>query len=242
MLSREEHRQLLLAGTVTFPATFPQLGLIHFLHESLTSGKTMEMISVTERPSPRVTLVRRIKASSVRAIFLPRDPQHVHYSDGRWLLGSDICEFFSSSKNGASIGIVFVPESEPSLIHMTAGMNAAESIQYYPPLPGDPSHNHYNPFPASRRHVVCGGGSCVQDDIYEEQLDMMAYPSCSPLQNDTEECGLERRSCSDLDSAGPQVSCDDLSTVDWTSEYLAVARRSCGEVAGYPLPDDEHFT
>jgi hypothetical protein len=241
MLSREEHRQLLLAGTVTFPATFPQLGLIHFLHESLTSGKTLEMISVTERPSPRVTLVRRIKASSVRAIFLPRDPQHVHYSDGRWLLGSDICEFLSSSKNGVSIGIVFVPESEPSLLHMTAGMNAAESIQYYPPLPGDPSHNHYNPFPAGRRHVVCGGGSCVQDDTNDEQLDRMPCRSCTPFQNEMEECGLERWSCSDLSSAGPQASCDDVSTVDWTSEYLAVARRSCGEVAGYPLPDDEHF-
>ena len=241
MLSREEHRQLQLAGTVTFPATFPQLGLIHFLHESLTSGKTMEMISVTERPSPRVTLVRRIKASSVRAIFLPRDPQHVHYSDGRWLLGSEICEFLSSSKNGASVGIVFVPESEPSLLHMTAGMNAAESIQYYPPLPGDPSHNHYNPFPASRRHVVCGGGSCVQDDTNEDQLEMMNNRSYSSLPSEIEEYGLERRSCSDLSSTGPKASCEELRTVDWTSDYMDVARRSCEDVVGYPLPDDEHF-
>ncbi len=155
MLNRVEYRQMLLAGTVTFPATFPHVGRLELRSETLSvlSGKSEDLLAVIETPSARVTLCRQVLASSVRAVFLPRDPQHVNYADGIWLLPGEIVlglKLQLQNANGLLYGIVFVAECEPSILTMSAGMTAAESVQYYPPLPGDPSHNHYNPFPGGR--------------------------------------------------------------------------------------------
>ena len=152
MLNRVEYRQMLLAGTVTFPATFPHAGRLELRSETLSglSGKSEDLLAVIETPSARVTLCRQVLASAVRAVFLPRDPQHANYSDGIWLLPGEIVQGIKlqlQNANGVLYGIVFVAENEPSMLNMSAGMTAAESVQYYPPLPGDPSHNHYNPFP-----------------------------------------------------------------------------------------------
>ncbi len=155
MLNRVEYRQMLLAGTVTFPATFPHVGRLELRSETLSvlSGKSEDLLAVIETPSARVTLSRQVLAAAVRAVFLPRDPQHVNYADGIWLLSGEIVlgiKLQLQNANGLLYGIVFVAESEPSILTMSAGMTAAESVQYYPPLPGDPSHNHYNPFPGGR--------------------------------------------------------------------------------------------
>lgn len=165
MLKRDEYRQMLLAGTVTFPATFPHVGRLELRSETLSglSGKSEDLLAVIETPSARVTLCRQVLASSVRAVFLPRDPQHVNYSDGIWLLPGEIVlgiRLQLQNTNGLLYGIVFVAECEPSILTMSAGMTAAESVQYYPPLPGDPSHNHYNPFPGGRTPLRDCTGDC----------------------------------------------------------------------------------
>ena len=167
MLKRDEYRQMLLAGTVTFPATFPHVGRLELRSETLSglSGKSEDLLAVIETPSARVTLCRQVLASSVRAVFLPRDPQHVNYSDGIWLLPGEIVlgiRLQLQNTNGLLYGIVFVAECEPSILTMSAGMTAAESVQYYPPLPGDPSHNHYNPFPGGRTPLRDCTGDCNQ--------------------------------------------------------------------------------
>lgn len=154
MMNRDEYRQMLLAGSVTFPATFPQVGRLTLLVESRPARPSdqLEILAVEEYPSPRVTLTRRVLAAKVRAVFLPRDARAVHFTDGQWLLEDEIVAGLKqrlADGPGPVFGIVFVPESEPSMLHVSAGMTAAESSQYYPPLPNDPSHNHYNPWPSS---------------------------------------------------------------------------------------------
>ena len=168
MLHRDEYRQMLLAGTVTFPATFPQVGRLDLLDELLPvrDGKQQEVLVVSESPSPRVTMTRRVPASSVRAVFLPRDPRHVSYIDGQWLLSGEVAhglKYRLKECQGVVYGIAFVGESEPSLLSVSAGMTAAESAQYYPPLPGDPSNNHYNPWPDTHSPGVGPIGSCVAE-------------------------------------------------------------------------------
>ncbi len=180
MLNRSEYRQMLLAGTVTFPATFPQVGKLELRSEKLSgfSGKSEEFLTVTETPSARVTLSRQVLASGVRAVFLPRDPQRVNYSDGLWLLPGEILtglKMHLQNARGPLSGIVFVAESEPSILNMSAGMTGAESVQYYPPLPGDPSFNHYNPNPGKKHPGGIQGQECSaefsrQDCSFEFRL------------------------------------------------------------------------
>ncbi len=172
MLNRNEYRQMLLAGTVTFPATFPQVGRLELRSENLSalSGTSHDILTVTETPSSRVTLSRQVLASGVRAVFLPRDPHRVNYSDGLWLLPGEILmglKMHLQNAPGPLSGIVFVAESEPSILNMSAGMTGAESVQYYPPLPGDPSLNHYNPHPGKtlpggpQLRDCSAGGDCA---------------------------------------------------------------------------------
>ncbi len=170
MVHRDEYRQMMLAGTVSFPATFPQLGKLTVQLEELPAkdAKQVAFLVVSESPSARVTLVRRVMVNSVRAIFLPRDPRHVNYGDGDWLLGDEVLPGLQSRlAQGDSLhGIAFVPENEPSMLNVSVGMTAAESAQYYPPLPNDPAHNHYNAWPAgtaahSLAALRSGAGSCL---------------------------------------------------------------------------------
>ena len=153
MVQRDEYRQMLLAGTVSFPATFPQVGRLSLTEESLPflAESSVSFLSVTESPSARVTLQRRVRTAAVRAVFLPNDPRNVNYADGQWLLGDEILNGLTQLlKDNLSLeGIVYVPESEPSMLHVSAGMTAGESVQYYPPLPNDPAHNHYNAWPSA---------------------------------------------------------------------------------------------
>lgn len=153
MVHRDEYRQMLLAGTVSFPATFPQVGKITLEFEALPGcdGPEVPFLSVAECPSARVTLTRRVTVKSVRAVFVPRDPRLVAFTDGEWLLDDEILPALSGLlDNYKSVqGIVFVPENEPSILKVSAGMTAGESVQYYPPLPNDPAHNHYNAWPTA---------------------------------------------------------------------------------------------
>lgn len=152
-MNRENYRLLSLAGTVTFPATFPNLGQLEIVSEVVPCStqpggqRLAEMIVVREANSPRVTLARSIVASAVKAVFLPRNPRAVNFSEGEWLLGDEVLVGLRLRiVQGAApvLGIVYVAEHEPTLLEMRAGMTAAESAQYYPPLPTDRGRNHYD--------------------------------------------------------------------------------------------------
>jgi hypothetical protein len=214
MLSHHEYRQLQLAGTITFPATFPQVGRLDLrcIELPLKNCERREFIFVSESPSPRVTLTRRVYASGVRAVFLPRDPRHVNYGDGEWLVGPDvICSLKQRLSCGKAVyGIIFVPENEPSLLHVSAGMTAAENAQYYPPLPGDTSNNHYNPWPG-KHSGSAGYWSCREDDQ-------------APQPCDLDDCY--------------GMPCDDLCAMP--CDFVESYGMPCDEFGGYPLPCDEN--
>lgn len=171
MVNRDEYRQMLLAGTVSFPATFPQVGRISLNEESLPflGKQVVSFLSVTENPSARVTLERRVKVESVRAVFMPCDPRNVNYTDGQWLVGDEVLAGLKQLLSSTALleGIVYVPESAPSILNVSAGMTAGESVQYYPPLPNDPARNHYNAWPASAASVarsLCSSGAPAQTE------------------------------------------------------------------------------
>lgn len=154
-MNRENYRHLLLSGTVTFPATFPQIGSISLIVDSIPCGieghRQREILIVKEFPSARVTISRKIVADNVRAVFIPQDPNRVSYACGTWLLANEIAPHLRSRER--VLGIVFVAETESTLLEVHAGMTAGESAQYYPPLPNDRSFNHYGG-QTKQRHLM----------------------------------------------------------------------------------------
>ncbi|WP_345683875.1 hypothetical protein [Novipirellula caenicola] len=152
VMDRERYRQLLLAGTVTFPATLPRvaelsLQSIEQLPVSDCGGVKPggEWLLATERPSPRVTIIRSVLVTEVRAVFLPQNPANFDWDHGTWLLESEVLPGLQKQLNDAPrvLGILYVPEFSPTLLEVHTGMTAAESSQYYPPLPCDRSRDHY---------------------------------------------------------------------------------------------------
>jgi hypothetical protein len=83
-------------------------------------------------------------ATDVAAVFVPDDPDCVDLRKGKWLLGDEISTIGILSGKGASVvGIAYVREQASTLLNVEIGMTAAESAEYYPPLPDDRSVNHY---------------------------------------------------------------------------------------------------
>ncbi|EMI19485.1 hypothetical protein RMSM_03575 [Rhodopirellula maiorica SM1] len=151
-MDRERYRQLLLAGTVTFPATLPRVAELSL--QSIEQLPVAEVggvdpgskwLRATERPSPRVTLIRSILVTEVRAVFLPQNPANFDWDQGTWLLESEVLPGLQMQLNDAPrvLGVLYVPEFSPTLLEVHTGMTAAESAQYYPPLPCDRSRDHY---------------------------------------------------------------------------------------------------
>ena len=239
MLQRSEYRQMLLAGTVTFPATFPQVGRLELRSEVLPvlCGKPADILTVTETPSSRVTMTRQVLACSVRAVFLPRDPQNVDYADGQWLLEGEIApglQFHLQDRIGPLYGIVFVAEGESSSLNVTAGMTAAESVQYYPPLPCDPSHNHYNAWPGANlppaypppfpSREACSLSSAPEHcrPRPSASCSLTAPPPFSP--------GAKLMTACSLSASPPQTP---------IKQVPIVRIRSCSIIAPYPYPSDD---
>ncbi|QDS94417.1 hypothetical protein FF011L_31960 [Roseimaritima multifibrata] len=149
-MNREQFREYLLAGTVTFPGTFPRIASLQLKKMSAPSvsnpAQAEVFLSATERPSPRVSLTRSVNVKDVRAVFLPRDPSHLAWNDGRWLLSEEVLVGIELELANQPVlwGIAFVPETAPAQLEMSAGMTAGECIQYYPPMPRDPANDHYS--------------------------------------------------------------------------------------------------
>jgi hypothetical protein len=187
-MNRDDYRHLLLSGTVTFPATFPQLGSISVISEPIPLGldchEQRDMLVVKEFPSAKVTISRKVFADRVRAVFIPQDPNQVSYACGTWLLGNEIAAYLNCQER--VLGIVFVSETESTLLEVHAGMTAGESAQYYPPLPCDRSFNHYGGTPKQRYMLSCSSlESGSMNDLCRAQLfscdahDDISFEMCS---------------------------------------------------------------
>jgi hypothetical protein len=143
--NRSAAQSMLLAGTIPFPTIFPELGLLTYSESGIdlpgpARGGKKPTLTVEQLLSPRLTIWRTFFVDDVAAVFLPNDEKLVKLVDGEWLLGGEVKTL---KKSGPAKGIVYVRESAPTLLYMQVGMTAAESAEYYPPLPDDRSINHY---------------------------------------------------------------------------------------------------
>jgi len=139
-----------LSGTVSVPLTFPELGQIDLIRNAVSAGVfdcegPKDLIVARQQVSPRITINRSFLADDVAAIFVPNDIHCVNLNDGTWLTGIEVATVNDIDRNAGALlmGIVYVRESAPSLLNVDAGMTAAESAEYYPPLADDRSANHY---------------------------------------------------------------------------------------------------
>lgn len=222
-MNYEQYKHLMLAGTITFPSTFPQLGQLslrkstgHGVIESV-AAKYNDLLVITERPSIRITISRCMPAADVRAVFVPHDPHHVSWDHGHWLLGEEVLEKVRARLAACAqlYGIVFVAEHTATLLEVEAGMTAAESAQYYPPLLCDRSNNHYDASGKARQSGALSGYSGQAPvlspcEIIDPHLSAQAYgQSMSPfelLETSMSPCEWRERCELPLQSQSPYAS------------------------------------
>ena len=137
-----------MAGTVAVPPTFPELGVLA-VHPAAGSQDQAGFadcgaFEVVQHLSPKLKMTRTFLASDVMVVFIPDNPDSVDLNKGKWLVGSEILKIQDASTNGEPVvGIAYVREHASALLNVEIGMTAAESAEYYPPLPDDRSVNHY---------------------------------------------------------------------------------------------------
>ncbi len=136
-------RLMYLSGTVSIPPRFPDLAEITFTKNPLRGGRVF--IVATQRLSPKLVIQRTFFAEDVMSLFIPNDVKSVNFEDGEWFEGSMFeNKVYESFDQKPVHGIIYVRENAQSMLEMEAGLTAAESAQYYPPLPEDRSVDHYN--------------------------------------------------------------------------------------------------
>jgi hypothetical protein len=166
-LSREQRVALTLAGTVALPSPFPCLGELRLSTDipqgykatpaDLTATAANPVfLSTTHRISPKLRITRFVNLEDVSAVFLPDCPSAVSLNAGTWLLPAEVrAETLDrlnrrptrTRKDDAfrlGIGIIYVAETANVLMQVEVGMTAAESAEYYPPLPGEKGSNYHD--------------------------------------------------------------------------------------------------
>jgi hypothetical protein len=168
-----------LAGTVPLPCPFPALARVNLSLSRLDQAVLEELptlppseqsrflrqllVEVVHEVNPRLIMTRLVKLSDLSALFVPDDPRAPEHSRGRWLLSEDLFALALSILEGldrldplpATVplldepAIAYVPETAKLLLRVETGMTAAESAEYYPPMPGDRSHDF-------RSLIACG--------------------------------------------------------------------------------------
>ncbi len=145
--SIEQLRSMNLSGTVSIPPRFPEVAEISFSFEGAKSDELV--VDAVVVVSQKLTIKRSFFVADVSGIFEPNDPKCVDLKDGTWYTGTDVKAKARSSassdpSNRKTIqGILYVREHAQSLLEVHAGLTAAESAEYYPPLPDDRTVNHY---------------------------------------------------------------------------------------------------
>ena len=136
-------RSMFLSGTVSIPPRFPDIADISFAY--IGEKSQMLAVEVLSELSAKLTIKRTFFVDDVTCIFIPDDEAVVDLKKGKWYQGEEVQNKATSEKNKTAIrGIVYVRENAQSLLDVQAGLTAAESAEYYPPLPDDRSVNHYS--------------------------------------------------------------------------------------------------
>lgn len=134
---------MFLSGTVSIPPRSPDVADISHSRNQGESGPFF--VTATQQLSPKVVIRRTFFVQDVMSLFIPRDAKQVDFEKGTWLQGDGLANQLSSLLDQAPIkGIIYVREFAQSILEMEAGLTAAESAQYYPPLPDDRSVDHYS--------------------------------------------------------------------------------------------------
>lgn len=136
-LSDDQHRHLHLAGTVAIPQRFPPLGRIWYFKEGVIGGEKYEpaIIRVEHDLALSTCATRTCLVEDVSAIFIPNKADNVQFSNGRWLLGSQIktelpkLQDDLAKKGKAVLGIVYVHEAARTHMEVSMGMTAANSTE-----------------------------------------------------------------------------------------------------------------
>lgn len=145
--SPEQVRAIALSGTVSIPPRFPELATISF--EKGDAVADPAFVVASQQLSPKLSIKRSFYAMDVKCLFVPNSTSQVDLEDGEWFEGEKLAQkAYSLMNQGKVKGILYVREQAQSLLEMEAGMTAAESAEFYPPLPEDRSVNHYNMEPS----------------------------------------------------------------------------------------------
>ncbi|TWU49141.1 hypothetical protein [Rubripirellula reticaptiva] len=147
--TEQQLRSMYLSGTVSIPPRFPDVAEISFSQINQINGQIF--ITATQRLSPKLVIKRSFFADDVTSLFIPECPKQVDLDKGTWLEGKALADkVFHSMDKDVVQGIIYVREHAQSMLELEAGLTAAESAQYYPPLPEDRSVDHYSMNPTGK--------------------------------------------------------------------------------------------
>jgi hypothetical protein len=181
-LSRHQIESLYLAGTVSVPRHFPELGRVRFERRAIRLDSrgygTRSVIRVEVTASFHVAVARTFMVTDVAAVFVPSDPACVRFSHGRFLLGPEIEDHWDevADDEGSVLGIVYVPELARTLTEIQMAGTAAQSIDYVPPMTMDRSVDHY-----ALNDTYCDPVGCVgQEGSMRRMMRSTAPRFCDP--------------------------------------------------------------
>jgi hypothetical protein len=148
---RHQLRSFQLAGTVALPSPFPEVGRLRLLpggvHYNAGPESALDLVAVEHTQSNRVTITRHVALHDVAAVFFVNPEKPAQFSDSGWYFGPEIgpqLEIRSTANAPAlCLGIVYVREQAAVLMRVEVGMTAAESAEYYPPVVGERTDDHY---------------------------------------------------------------------------------------------------
>jgi hypothetical protein len=161
---RAQMRSFHLAGTVAIPTPFPEVGTLRLRPSALAyqGGDEMfadDLVDIEHVQSHRLVIVRTVRLSDVAAVLLGECVNPIDLSAARWYFGPEVGEVLEARANdntpGLMMGIAYVRESAPVLMRVEVGMTAAESVEYYPPVLGERSDDHYRLSGAGRKAKDC---------------------------------------------------------------------------------------
>lgn len=142
-------RAMALSGTISIPPRFPELATISF--ETCDDGTHPMLVVAHQKLSPKLSIKRTFFPIDVKSLFVPTSTTDVDFEKGEWFEGVQLGQKANLMLDRTKVeGILFVREQAQSLLEMEAGMTAAESAEFYPPLPEDRSVNHYNMDPPGK--------------------------------------------------------------------------------------------
>jgi hypothetical protein len=170
-LTRNQWLSMQLAGTVSIPPTLPDQVLIKLVPVGDSAGSsaagvrqvTRELLLTEQAISPRVTIRRYFPVEDVTAIQNLDGSFRNDTHGGNWFFGQEITcgPAADRLRTEGFLGIAYIREQAPAFMQVDVGMTAAESAEYYPPLPGDRSQDHYQfgTVHSATSHSFCSGGA-----------------------------------------------------------------------------------